>query len=64
MDRELLVECSGNQTRLAVVEDGDLAEFYIERKGHEKLVGNIYKGRAANVLPGMEALIPRRWSRN
>ncbi len=55
MDRELLVECSGNQTRLAVVEDGDLAEFYIERKGHEKLVGNIYKGRAANVLPGMEA---------
>ena len=43
------------QTRLAVVEDGDLAEFYIERRGHEKLVGNIYKGRAANVLPGMEA---------
>ncbi len=55
MDRELLVECSGDQTRLAVVEDGDLAELYIERKGHEKLVGNIYKGRAANVLPGMEA---------
>ena len=55
MERELLVECAGDQTRLAVVEDGELAEFYIERKGHEKLVGNIYKGRAANVLPGMEA---------
>ena len=55
MERELLVECTGDQTRLAVVEDGELAEFYIERKGHEKLVGNIYKGRAANVLPGMEA---------
>ncbi len=55
MDRELLVECTGDQTRLAVVEDGELAEFYLERKGQEKLVGNIYKGRAANVLPGMEA---------
>jgi ribonuclease G len=55
MDLELLVECTGDQTRLAVVEDGELAELYIERKGHEKLVGNIYKGRAANVLPGMEA---------
>ncbi len=55
MDLELLVECTGDQTRLAIVEDGELAELYIERKGHEKLVGNIYKGRAANVLPGMEA---------
>jgi ribonuclease G len=45
----------GESDPVAVVEDGDLAEFYIERKGHEKLVGNIYKGRAANVLPGMEA---------
>ncbi len=51
MDRELLVEYTGDQTRLAIVEDGELAEFYLERKGHEKLVGNIYKGRAANVLP-------------
>ncbi len=55
MQQELLVECTGDQTRLAVVEDGELAELYMERKGHEKLVGNIYIGRAANILPGMEA---------
>jgi ribonuclease G len=55
MQQELLVECTGDQTRLAVVEDGELAELYMERKGHEKLVGNIYMGRAANILPGMEA---------
>jgi ribonuclease G len=55
MERKILLECTPDQTRLALIEDGDLAEFYIERQGHEKLVGNIYMGRTANILPGMEA---------
>ena len=55
MEKELLLEAFPAQTRLAVVEDGSLCELYMERKGREKLVGNIYMGRVMNVLPGMEA---------
>ena len=50
-----MIENDAGQTRLALIEDGELAELYIERKGHEKLVGNIYVGRVANILPGMQA---------
>lgn len=55
MRKNLLVETSGGQTRLALLEDGELAELYIERRGFEKLVGNIYQGRVVNILPGMQA---------
>ena len=55
MEKELLLEAAGAQTRLAVIEDGSLCEMYIERRGREKLVGNIYMGRVVNVLPGMQA---------
>ncbi|MGI6173875.1 MAG: Rne/Rng family ribonuclease [Christensenellales bacterium] len=55
MDKQLLIECSRAETRLCVLEDMKLAELYIERKGTEKLAGNIYVGRVENVLPGMNA---------
>lgn len=55
MRKELLVESIAGQTRLAVMEDGDLVELYYEREGHKKLGGNLYKGRVCNVLPGMQA---------
>ncbi|MEG0146440.1 MAG: S1 RNA-binding domain-containing protein, partial [Clostridia bacterium] len=55
MEKELLMESFLGQTRLALLEDGDLCELYIERAGQEKLVGNIYMGRVVNVLPGMQA---------
>ena len=55
MSKDILVEAEGGQTRVAVLEDGRLMELYIEREGQEKLVGNIYKGRVVNVLPGMQA---------
>lgn len=55
MSKQILIENDAGQTRLALIEDGELAELYIERKGHEKLVGNIYVGRVANILPGMQA---------
>ena len=53
--KEILVESDGEQTRVALMEDGQLAEIYIERSLHQRLVGNIYKGRVENVLPGMQA---------
>ena len=41
------------ENRVAILEDGDLAELYIERE--EKVIGSIYKGKVQNVLPGMGA---------
>lgn len=53
--REIIAEVTKDQTRIALVEDKILTEFYIERKGKERIVGNIYKGKVANILPGMQA---------
>ena len=55
MKQTLLVERVMDETRLAVVEDGQLMELYVERPGMENLSGNIYLGRVENVLPGMNA---------
>ncbi len=55
MMRELLFERVMSQTRLAVMEDNRLCEIHYERKGREKLAGNIYAGRVQNILPGMNA---------
>ena len=55
MKREILVDISPDQTRVAMLEDDELAELYVENVGCERIVGNIYKGRVQNVLPGMQA---------
>ena len=55
MTKDILIESTSGQTRLALLEDGELCEYYVERRGQEKLAGNIYLGRAANILPGMQA---------
>jgi len=53
--KEIIVEVNPESVRVALLENKELAEFYIEWKGKERIVGNIYKGRVANVLPGMQA---------
>lgn len=50
---EILVNCSNRETRIAVLEDGDLMEYRVERE--ERVVGSIFKGIVQNVLPGMDA---------
>ncbi|REK77801.1 ribonuclease E/G [Paenibacillus paeoniae] len=45
----------GDALQTAVLRDGCLDEFFMERSGGGSLVGNVYKGRVVNVLPGMEA---------
>ncbi len=55
MRKEILMEVNPYQTSVVLLEDGEIVEIYIERFGSEKLVGNIYKGRVQNVLPGMQA---------
>ncbi|HZX21831.1 MAG TPA: ribonuclease E/G, partial [Clostridia bacterium] len=52
---QIIVDVGISENRLALVEDGELVELYIERRNNRRTVGNIYKGRVANVLPGMQA---------
>ncbi|MBI3183604.1 MAG: Rne/Rng family ribonuclease [Myxococcales bacterium] len=51
----LVINAAGRETRVALVENGHIAEFYLERKKDRGIVGNIYKGRVVRVLPGMQA---------
>lgn len=51
----IVVDVGINETRLAFLENEELVELYIERKNNKRIVGNIYKGRVTNVLPGMQA---------
>lgn len=53
--KEIIVNATNYETRVAILEDERLVEIYIERTGHKSIVGNIYKGRVTRVLPGMEA---------
>jgi ribonuclease G len=55
MQNMLVVNGEGPETRVAVVEDGALAEFFVERKRDRGMVGNIYRGKVTRVLPGMQA---------
>jgi len=52
----VLLDTTFHQTRIALVEDGKLAELSYEIEGEESLVGNIYAGRVETVLPGMQAV--------
>lgn len=55
MSKELIVNATDHETRVAFVEDGNLRELFIERPKESDIAGNIYKGRVVRVLPGMEA---------
>ncbi|MCW5808200.1 MAG: Rne/Rng family ribonuclease, partial [Deltaproteobacteria bacterium] len=55
MNNMLAVNAEGPEIRVAVVEDGALAEFFVERKRDRGLVGNIYRAKVSRVLPGMQA---------
>jgi ribonuclease G len=51
----LLISVTEGDTRVAFLEDGRLAEFYVESRAQNGPVGNIYKGRVTRLLPGMAA---------
>jgi ribonuclease G len=53
--RELVVSVDVGEQRVAVLEDGRVAEVYLERPDRRSIAGNIYLGQVDNVLPGMEA---------
>ena len=55
MGAELVINAASHETRIALIENGTIAELYIERSREKSIVGNIYKGRVIRVLPGMQA---------
>ncbi|MGB6822546.1 MAG: hypothetical protein WBE21_10740, partial [Candidatus Acidiferrales bacterium] len=55
MAKEMVVSANPHETRVAILEDGQLCEIYVEREKEFALVGSIYKGRVTRVLPGMQS---------
>src|SRR5213080_4894711 len=55
MTRELFVSSTPHETKVALVEDDQVAEVYFERENEYTLAGSIYKGRVTRVLPGMQS---------
>lgn len=55
MNKEILVNVGVNELRVAIMEDGALVDFSIERTDEQRRAGNIYRGKVKNVLPGMQA---------
>ena len=55
MTRELLIEKQGGEVRVAIMEDGLLADLIIERENRSRLIGNIYLGRVERVIKGIGA---------
>ena len=51
----IVVNADGPETRVALIENGILTELFLERERERSTVGNIYKGKALRVLPGMQA---------
>ena len=55
MNKELYVSSTPHETKVALVEDDQLAEVFYERENEYTLAGSIYKGRVTRVLPGMQS---------
>ncbi|MFC1829503.1 ribonuclease E/G, partial [Thermodesulfobacteriota bacterium] len=55
MHRKIIINVTGHETRVALLEDGNIAELFIDREDISDIAGNIYKGRVQRVLPGMQA---------
>ena len=55
MSAELIVNAKLYETRVALVENGQVVELYVERSSDRGIAGNIYKGMVVRVLPGMQA---------
>ncbi|MGL1931520.1 MAG: Rne/Rng family ribonuclease [Desulfotalea sp.] len=55
MSTDILINARDYEVRLALVEDGNLSEFHMQRPTEKGLMGNIYKGKVVRVLPGMQA---------
>jgi ribonuclease G len=55
MGKEIVINAEKDQTRIAILEDGDLAELYFETPENERTIGDIYLGRIRRVMPSIQA---------
>lgn len=55
MSNDILINVTFDENRVGLLENGQLVEFYVERRKEASLVGNIYKGRIVKILPGMQS---------
>ena len=55
MNKEMIISSTSHETRVAILEDDQVVEVFIEREQSRGVVGNIYKGRVSKVLPGMQS---------
>ena len=55
MTKEMIVSSNDHETTVAILEDDQLVELFIERERNRGVVGNVYKGRVSKVLPGMQS---------
>ena len=55
MEKTILISETSKETRIAILENGDLVEFFVEKPENTRMVGDIYKGRVENVIEGMQA---------
>ncbi len=55
MSAELLINVTPSESRVALIENGQLQEIHVERNTKRGIVGNIYRGKVSRVLPGMQA---------
>jgi len=55
MYKQIVINVAEHETRVALLEDGTIAELFIERNDGSDIAGNVYRGRVQRVLPGMQA---------
>src|SRR5688572_6945274 len=55
MNKEMIISSDDHDTRVAILEEDQVVEIFIERERQRGVVGNIYKGRVSKVLPGMQS---------
>ena len=55
INKNIYINSSIGSTRIAILENKNLSDIFVELPDHKKMVGNIFKGKVQNVLPGMQA---------
>ncbi len=55
MSKDIIINATSNESRVAIMDNGSVSEIYIERVKNKGVAGNIYRGRVVKVLPGMQS---------
>ena len=56
METKIIISATSEETRMGLTENGRLMEYLVERSSEKHLVGNIFKGRVNNVVPGLSLI--------